>query len=705
MSVEELESIKEENILESKEINLILTSDIAAPTLLTKFKDLLLYCEELSKYFRKKYLLEIDNSENYSKYHRQFFNINDVKVSADSTLINFTKQILTFDEKFAQVKLKYANSLDKISNELNSLLLIMTRLRKSIKEKSRKLEKNLMDSINDSKKSKNRYDSLCQTYLRLLNDNSKTKLTLRGSKTHKEQQDELQKKIDASIRDYKSTINISKNLRKNYIEIEKPKLISELKNLIIEMSMAMTMQLKKYTFLTENMFLQLGLSISPIGEKSTKSMKTVVNSIDYEKDLYNFLNKFNSPTKKHSLLINTDLVPLDLELNSLVPSSENVKTSSSARTKKKLPMKTKNGLAKRMISTENESPFSSTNYSSSSISSPSGSVKHIRSMSPLSTNSHKPLKKVTSHNSHAQSSSPNTSRNSSNTSSKSKITNDIIPPASIIQSNSNPRESAQSDDHFISLDPKPDYSQDLDTGFELILSQINEEFHFSSDESSKETTELDISIKKVPLNNNILIFGSSLEETTKHDNDTVPIFVEKCIEFLQKNGAKYNDLYDDSFNIQTVESLITEINNDPKSISTVLRTDKIPTKEYVFKIAKLFQAYFVSLPETLLPPGLEEEFKQCLNITYMDTKIKYMHGILYKLPEPQYWTLRELLFHFKFLFSQGETHSVTINSICSAWADILIPSSLEDSDPKKKEFQKDILNIIIETTDQAFEAD
>lgn len=163
----------------------------------------------------------------------------------------------------------------------------MTKLRKSVKENSKRLEKDVSDAIHSAEKAQSRYNSLCQDWDKLrMTDPTKTKLTLRGSKTTKEQEEELLRKIDNADLEYKQKVDHSNSLRNTFITKERPRIVQELKDLILEIDTAMTIQLQKYTIWTENLVLNTGVTISPLD--STKSMKSFAGSVSNERDLYSF---------------------------------------------------------------------------------------------------------------------------------------------------------------------------------------------------------------------------------------------------------------------------------------------------------------------------------------------------------------------------------------------------------------------------------
>nr|CAB62289.1 hypothetical protein [Zygosaccharomyces rouxii] len=294
-------------LLDKQEIQNVLNSDVAINALLGRLKQSLLTCEEFIKFLRKeRSFLEQEHVEELGKQFKHFFM--DTTNSSPS-LKRRIHDILEYDGKLAKVKKSYVSALQKMYDEMSALLFTMTKMRKSVKENSRRLEKEVSDAIHTAEKSQSRYNSLCQDWDKLrLSDPTKTKLTLRGSKTTKEQEEELLRKIDTADLEYKQKVDHSTSLRATFINKERPKIVSELKDLILETDTALSIQLQKYTIWTENLILNSGVTVAPM--EASKSMRSVASSVTNAKDLYLYLNKYNS-SGKTGAMVNKNLIPVN----------------------------------------------------------------------------------------------------------------------------------------------------------------------------------------------------------------------------------------------------------------------------------------------------------------------------------------------------------------------------------------------------------
>ena len=149
-------------LLQRSEIKAVLSSDVAINALLTRLKGSLLTCEELTKFIRRKYLYEDEHAQEMTKTSKHFF-----QETGSSGLSHSIHQLIDYDNKLSQVKVSYVSALQKIYDELTALMLTITKTRKTVKERSRKLEKDVSDAIHSAEKAKSRYISLCQDWEKL----------------------------------------------------------------------------------------------------------------------------------------------------------------------------------------------------------------------------------------------------------------------------------------------------------------------------------------------------------------------------------------------------------------------------------------------------------------------------------------------------------------------------------------------------------
>lgn len=717
----------EEESINMDQINKILVTDKGPFILLARLKEILLFCEELSKYIRQKQVMELLASNNYRDYYKQFFDFTTFKNIKNTTLFSHTKKISDFDESFGNIRLDYSNALSSISNDLHDLFLLISKTRKTYKKKIVDAEKKLIDIVNNSKNFKNRYDNLFQIYRKLQTDKSKLKLSSKNSKIYDEEEQEIYKKVLLMKKDYKNAVEKSIKMKNRYDKVEKPEFVTDLRDTLQELTDSIVVHLKRYNFSAEEYSSKLNSLVSPESNKKENneegepeqiesSMKSLANSIDFEKDLYHYLNQY-TPKLEKQLLTDPNIIPIELEFH------EEKKTVSKKKSSKNLEQQSK-AISKIKPKNNSTTNISTTKANSTKIKLKSESATSLNKMekstSTTTTNSDKskpetipkqipqvpltrPINLSKSKSDSKILDAPKEGENSKSSeldkstkllksnesfpnlinSTSMKVDDDANIQSKPLDANSSPASKTQSE-------PINDTdNKKLDN-----LATLDDTNQNSADNSSSESTSI----------SNVYTFGSTLEDLAERSTDNVPIFITKVIEYIKvigKNNTNWYDKDDGEFDMSSIDDLITKINRDPKNLETILVKDTHPTDDYIKRIAHLLKAFFFFLPRTLLPVPLEEEFLICIEISSDKTKVDYMHNILYTLPDIQYWTLRELLFFFKYLITNSKDAKLRKEKICQAWASILIPSSKQDS-KERASFQRQILDIIISATDQAF---
>lgn len=692
-------------LLQREEVKKVLSSDIAINALLSRLKSSLLTCEEFTKFVRKKYLYEEEHAQEMTKTTKHFF-----QQSGHSGLSRSIHQLLEFDNKLSQVKVSYVRALQKIYDELTALLLTVTKTRKSVKERSRRLEKDVSDAIHSAEKAKSRYISLCQDWEKLrLADPTKTKLTLRGSKTTKEQEEDLQRKIDNADIEYKQKVDHSNSLRNTFLSRERPQIVSELTDLILEMDTAMSIQLQKYTIWTENMILNSGVSINPV-DGNSKSMRNAATSMNNELDLYNSLNKYN--TSKSASMVNKNLIPVEYKKHPSMAKSYTSSAMGGSSTFGKISgpsnfvvNTSKNSLPKRVMSTQNESPFvassastglggtvSPQNHNVQPSSASSGHSQMSSNGNSITPSSSRPLKSMV--DIAIPSSAPATGYGSNTNGSSGPAPNSA--PSQVNNSNG----SRNGISNGIGNDSNQDFPT-LDPGANARQTSIAHSIATTTDTMNRPTSTVQ-TIGSLPpgTTKDFKTFGMPLENLLDYDQDLVPAIVRQCIYVVDKYGLDLEGIYRKSANVLDVSRLKSEIDKDPSNIFMIL-----PSKNYtdsdIYLVGSLLKTFFANLPDTLLPREMTDEIKTCLSIDDPTTRRNYMHGIIYKLPDGQYWTIRALIFHLKRVLEHEAQNRMGLKALCIIWGPTIISPNNEDLNDVN--YQISAMRLLFDVADQAFE--
>lgn len=291
-------------LLELDAVKDFMTSDGALEVLLARLKQSLNTGDEIAKYVKKKAMIE---DEHYGQLKKVAVNLRgSMKASrqlkSDTFLAQFDLMV-EFDEKLYSVGSSYVAALNVMYDEILSLIHTVSRLRKLIKDECKKKERDCSDAIALADKAKQKYHHLCDDLEKVKTGDPNKKLFL-SNKTAEQQEDDLQRKVDLADQDYRLKTAGCRKLKDELLMVHRPMYSKKLKNLILEMDIALNVQLQKYATWSETLIMKSGVMISPL-QAGKPSMKQLAAKIDNERDLYNYIMKnLKTPTNKA-------LVPVD----------------------------------------------------------------------------------------------------------------------------------------------------------------------------------------------------------------------------------------------------------------------------------------------------------------------------------------------------------------------------------------------------------
>ncbi|ONH69281.1 RHO GTPase-activating protein RGD1 [Pichia kudriavzevii] len=643
-------------LLEEDKIKEILVSDSSFSILAQRLKQSIRACEEFSSFISRKCHAE----QKYSKEIGRIVNHCDHSIVSNNVIVGGSfieslKKVIHFDEKVNGVKDPYITALQTMADQLEALVQHFTMLRKQLKERGNKAEKEVMDAISMAKKARNRYFNLCTELEKVRSaDKNQTKITLQGRKTNSQQDEDLKIKIKDAEDDYNKKANASQRLKNSLITRERPKITNQFKNLIIELDYAMQIQLQKYSIYTESLVVGMGNQINPIN--GSDSMKKIATNVDLEKNLYYYLK--GSTQRK-----NESLEPVEFKRHPIV-GGVLPKPATKSSTSKPRNFSTN---SKAATSSGVPPPVSSQNLSVTPIhnSTFNDSTKGNLKASEISTGG-------------------NGQQYSSLISSKS-----TLPPIPTLD-----MEDPSLAKSYNSLDPGRS-------------PQLKGPRPFDSDHNDSTASFGDNSMNFDSTNGYMLstdslgghLFGLPLEALDLNE-EAVPLFVIKCIELIEKYGSNTEGIYRLSPNKATFDELKHAINMNPQNLS--LLEPKNPnnvSSEYVYMISSLLKRFFASLPEPLLTNEQRDYYLQAAELSDKMERQTKVHQLIFELPDSNYFTLRDLLGHFRRL-SQLPTVRMDSKNLSIVWANNLLGG---DFDSKEElEIQSRVVEDLIEFAPSIF---
>lgn len=174
------------------------------------------------------------------------------------------------------------------------------------------------------------------------------------------------------------------------------------------------------------------------------------------------------------------------------------------------------------------------------------------------------------------------------------------------------------------------------------------------------------------------LFGQPIDAVA-HDDEMVPLFVKRCVELLEEQGAHTEGIYRLSPNKTRLDELSRILDRSPDDLSVLDPPDPI-TDDYIHVVASLHKKFFASLPDPLLTYEQTKNFMKAGQIDDVKTMHLQLHRIVFELPDSNYFTLRDLLFHFVRL-SEIPTVRMGVKNIAIVWSNNLFaPNSATTAD-------------------------
>ncbi|QPG75863.1 hypothetical protein FOA43_003247 [Brettanomyces nanus] len=597
-------------LLEEPLVKEILISDSSFEILLYRLKQSIKSCDEFANYIRKKHSYEQDHARDIRKTTSTCkSSIRSSGLTTKGSFAQSLRDVIAYDDRLVtDVRTPYIKALDTMYGELCSLSQNFTRLRKQLKEEGNRREKEVIDAINQAEKSKNKYQSICSDLEKLRNsDQSQKKITLQGRKTGSQQEEELTRKLHIADTDYNKKAHYSQKCKNELVEVHRPQISYKIKDLVLELDHALQLQLSKYAVYNESLIIGIGNQISPIAHSHT-SMQETASSVDVEKSLYNYLK--NSKVKHKS-----SFIPVNYERHSvfggLTPDGSFAKIPQSGQ----------------IIGASIGAPISAP------ISAPIGASGLQYSVPPA------PVYRTTD-------------------------------PRAISQS------SMQSNPNLTGPRPLPPVGAEPVIGATIGTDESASNGPTTTSTPSGISVPIQSSYRQFPTldvesqSTDGALFGVPIDKVA-HDDEMVPLFAKRCIELLEKYGADSEGIYRSSPNKAKLEELKEIVDKNPEDFSVLDPPDPSSiTNDYVFVIASLLKKFFSMLPEPLLTLEQSGNFLKAAQIEDIKTMHLQLHRIVFELPDANYFTLRDLLFHFIRL-SQIPKVRMGVRNLAIVWSNNL----------------------------------
>ncbi|EIN09430.1 GTPase activating protein [Punctularia strigosozonata HHB-11173 SS5] len=297
--------------------------DCGVPLLLDRIKQSIISCREASVFFKKRAALEEEYGRNMLKLSRttaDTYAMNDGKAG---TFVTAWQGTMRIHETMAENKIRFAQRLNEMSEELANLAKEVDKNRKTSKELANRYERALQESEQATEKSKSRFDMTAEELERVLlakeGESSAGGLQAKspGGASGKRvlgkamkggglllkgknpgniarQEDDVRSRMSAASDVYRKAVTDTQTIRQEYFNFQLPRILRALKECADEIDLGLQYHLTRYAYLFESIVLTDGQTLSPtsVDEGSGQGLKAIIDAIDNRGDFRVYMQNY-----------------------------------------------------------------------------------------------------------------------------------------------------------------------------------------------------------------------------------------------------------------------------------------------------------------------------------------------------------------------------------------------------------------------------
>lgn len=298
--------------------------DCGVPLLLDRIKQGMISCKEASNFFKKRAVLEEEYGRNLQRLARSTsdtYSLNDGKAGSFVTAWQASMKI---HDIMAENRLKFAQRLNEMSEDLASLSKEVDKNRKQTKELATRYERNLQESEIVTDRAKGRFDVTAEELERVLvqkegesmkdaavqaqNRNQaaggtralgkvvqKGGLLMKGKNPNSmlRQEEDVRTRMSAASDVFRKAVLETQTIRQEYFNFQLPRILRSLKECVDELDKGLQYHLGRYAFLFESTVLNDGTTLSPMGIEDGPGLRPTFQGIDNRNDFRTFMQNYH----------------------------------------------------------------------------------------------------------------------------------------------------------------------------------------------------------------------------------------------------------------------------------------------------------------------------------------------------------------------------------------------------------------------------
>uniref|UniRef100_A0A9J7ZB90 Rho GTPase activating protein 9 n=1 Tax=Cyprinus carpio carpio TaxID=630221 RepID=A0A9J7ZB90_CYPCA len=170
------------------------------------------------------------------------------------------------------------------------------------------------------------------------------------------------------------------------------------------------------------------------------------------------------------------------------------------------------------------------------------------------------------------------------------------------------------------------------------------------------------------------VFGCGLELLCEREKSTIPQFVRKCTDAVERKGLETDGIYRVSGNLAVIQKLRFAVNHE-RAVTTdgryLFPEDLVqerldlddPQWEDIHVITGALKLFFRELPEPLVPYGFFQDIVETVKLSDYEEKVERLKHLVLSMPPPNHHTLRHMIQHLRRVMECSDSNRMTTQNI------------------------------------------
>ncbi|XP_058634934.1 rho GTPase-activating protein 12 isoform X2 [Onychostoma macrolepis] len=152
------------------------------------------------------------------------------------------------------------------------------------------------------------------------------------------------------------------------------------------------------------------------------------------------------------------------------------------------------------------------------------------------------------------------------------------------------------------------------------------------------------------------VFGCALELLCEREKSSVPQFVRKCTDAVERRGLETDGIYRVSGNLAVIQKLRFAVNHERLDLDD-------PQWDDIHVITGALKLFFRELSEPLVPYGFFHDIIETVKLSDYLEKVDRLKLLVISMPPPNHHTLRHMIRHLRRVMERSDSNRMTTQNI------------------------------------------